>query len=82
MADNKYDNYIISGPLLGNPLGSGTTIAWVHNDLFKGSHQYHVHWVHEYPRNVPGMKSWEDMGHGPHEHKTPEKVEVLFLKTK
>jgi len=74
MAENKYDKYVISGPQPWNPPGSGTTIAWVNDEVFKGSHQYHAHWVYESPRTISGMKSWEDMGHGPHEHKTPEAV--------
>jgi len=74
MTNNKYDKYVISGNQPGDPPGSGTTIAWVNNDKFADSHQYHVHWVYESPRNMPGMKSWEDMGHGPHEHKTAEAV--------
>jgi hypothetical protein len=74
MAKNKYDKYIISGQQPGDPPASGVKIAWVNNDKFKGSHQYHVHWVFESPRNVQGMKGWQDMGHGPHEHKTPEAV--------
>jgi len=49
-------------------------IAWVNDEIFKGSNQYHVHWVFKAPKNVPGMKTWEDMGHGPHEHKSPEAV--------
>jgi hypothetical protein len=71
---NLYDKYVISGPLPGQTMGSGTNIAMVDNDIFKGSHQYHVHWVYEFPRNIPGLKTWEDMGHGPHEHKNPEAV--------
>jgi hypothetical protein len=74
MANNLYDKYVISGPQAGQTQGSGTNIAVVDNDLFKGAHQYHVHWVYEFPRNIPGLKTWEDMGHGPHEHKNPEAV--------
>jgi len=74
MAENKYDKYVISGRQPGNPESSGTMIAWVNNEIFKGSHQYHVHWVYESPRNVEGIASWEDMGHGPHEHKSAEAV--------
>ncbi len=74
MAKNKYDKYIISGQQPGDPPASGVKIAWANNDKFKGSHQYHVHWVFESPRNVQGMKGWQDMGHGPHEHKTAEAV--------
>jgi hypothetical protein len=71
---NKYDKYIVSGSLPGQPPGSGVNIAAVDNDVFKGSHQYHIHWVYPEPRNIPGLKTWEDMGHGPHEHKNPEAV--------
>jgi hypothetical protein len=74
VAEGKYDKYVISGPLPGQTMGSGANIAMVDNDLFTGSHQYHVHWAFESPLNIPGMKTWEDMGHGPHEHKTPEVV--------
>ena len=31
MAENKYDEYVISGPLPGSPPSSGTMIAWVNN---------------------------------------------------
>jgi len=71
---NKYDQYCVSGWQPGNPPSSGTMIAWVNDEIFKGSNQYHVHWVYQSPRNIPGLKTWEDMGHGPHEHKTPEVV--------
>jgi hypothetical protein len=75
VADNKYDNLVVSGPLPGQTQGSGTNIAWIDNNpMFKGSNQYHVHWVYETPRNLPGMKTWDDMSHGPHEHKSPEAV--------
>lgn len=74
---NKYDKYIISGQQPGDPPASGVKVAWVNNEKFQGSHQYHVHWVFESPRNLPKnskAKGWGDMGHGPHEHKQPEAV--------
>lgn len=73
MVTGKYDRYILAGPQPGDPPSSGAMIAWLNSEKFKGSHQYHVHWVFPTPR-VPGMKTWEDMGHGPHEHKAPEAV--------
>ena len=72
---NKYDKYIISGQQPGDPPQSGTKIAWVNNDKFKGSLQYHAHWVYPTPRNIKGLKDWHDMAHGPHEHK---QAEVIF----
>ncbi|OGO31509.1 MAG: hypothetical protein A2Z29_10550 [Chloroflexi bacterium RBG_16_56_11] len=74
MGTNKYDKYVISGPQPGDPPSSGVKVAWVNDEKFKGSHQYHVHWVFQSPRNVTGLKTWQDMGHGPHEHKSPEAV--------
>ncbi len=69
----KYDKYIISGRQPGNPPTASPMVAWVDNDIFKGSHQYHCHWVMETPPNNP-QASWKDMGHGPHEHKAVEAV--------
>jgi hypothetical protein len=74
MLKNKYDKYVISGQQPGDPPASGVKIAWVNNDKFKGSHQYHIHWVYKKPRNIKGAVSWKNMAHGPHEHKHPEIV--------
>lgn len=70
----KYDKFIVSGQQPGDPPASGVKIAWVNNEKFKGSHQYHIHWVYEKPRNMKGRSDWSQMSHGPHEHKQPEIV--------
>jgi hypothetical protein len=69
-----YDKYIISGQQPGDPPASGVKIAWVNNEKFPGSHQYHIHWVYEKPRGIKGADSWKNMSHGPHEHMQPEIV--------
>jgi hypothetical protein len=69
-----YDKYVISGQQPGDPPASGVKIAWVNMEKFKGSHQYHIHWVYEKPRGITGAESWKNMSHGPHEHKQPEIV--------
>ena len=72
MAENKYDNLFLSGPKPWYQTASGPVIAHLEDDYLKGAHQYHIHWVPVQPGAVPGMKSWDDMGHGPHTHKQPE----------
>lgn len=78
MAKTKYDKYILSGDRPWNPPGTGAIVAWVNdqvnNGAYTGSHQYYIHWVPPVPEGLPGVDSWEDMGHGPHEHKYPEVV--------
>ena len=78
MAKTKYDKYILSGPRPWNRPASGTIIAFwddqVNKKAYKGSHQYYVHWVGLKPEYLEGVTSWEQMGHGPHEHTYPEVV--------
>ena len=78
MAKSKYDKYILSGDRPWNPPGTGAVVAWiddqVNNGAYVGSHQYYIHWVPPVPEGLPNVDSWEDMGHGPHEHKFPEVV--------
>ncbi|HUT68023.1 MAG TPA: hypothetical protein VMW86_05700 [Dehalococcoidales bacterium] len=74
MAETKYGKYLLSGPRPWNPPGTGPVIASLNDDIFKGSHQYFVHWVPVTPRGLPGVSSWDEMGHGPHKHKSPEAV--------
>lgn len=75
---NKYDDLILSGPRPWNPPGTGAVISYwdnkVNDGKYVGSHQYYVHWVPVKPEGLPGVDSWEDMGHGPHVHKHPEVV--------
>jgi len=78
MAGKKYDKYILSGPRPWNPPGTGPIVAYlddqVNDKAYAGSLQYYVHWVPVRPQGLPGVSSWEQMGHGPHKHKTPETV--------
>jgi len=78
MAKTKYDKYILSGPRPWNPPGTGPVVAFVddkvNNNAYLGSHQYYIHWVPVVPQGLPGVSSWEQMGHGPHKHKYPEVV--------
>jgi hypothetical protein len=78
MAEGKYDKYILSGKRPWNPRGTGPIVAFlddqVNNRAYVGSHQYYIHWVPTIPEGLPGVSSWEEMGHGPHEHKFPEVV--------
>jgi hypothetical protein len=74
MAETKYGKYFLSGPRPWNPPGTGPVVAYLNDDIFKGSHQYYVHWVPVVPQGLPGVKSWDEMGHGPHKHKSPEVV--------
>jgi hypothetical protein len=78
MARTKYDKYILSGPRPWNPPATGPVIAFaddqVNDKAYAGSHQYYVHWVPVKPEGLPHVTSWEQMGHGPHQHQTPEVV--------
>ena len=59
MGEGKYDKYCISGPQPGNPPSSGALIAWVNDEIFKGSNQYHVHWVFRVSQECT---RYEDLG--------------------
>jgi len=74
MAETKYGKYFISGVPPDHPLAPRQVIASITGDLFKDSHQYFVRWVQVTPLGMPGATSWEQVGHGPHMHKTPEVV--------
>lgn len=78
MTTNKYDKYFLSGSRPWNPPGTGPVIASVNDEVnegaYAGSHQYYVHWVPIVPQGLPNVKSWDQMGHGPHKHKSPEVV--------
>ena len=73
MAEGKYDHLFLSGPKPWYQTASGPVIAHLENDYLQGAHQYHIHWVPVEPVGaVPGLTSWDQMGHGPHTHKSPE----------
>ncbi|OGN99092.1 MAG: hypothetical protein A2Y58_03550 [Chloroflexi bacterium RBG_13_51_52] len=78
MPETKYDKYILSGPRPWNPPGTGAVVAFVddrvNDNAYFQSHQYYIHWVPKVPQGLPGVSSWEQMGHGPHKHKYPEVV--------
>jgi len=74
MAETKYGKYLLSGPRPWNPAGTGPVIAYLNDEIYRGSHQYYVHWVPVTPQGPSGMTSWDQMGHGPHKHKSPEAV--------
>ena len=78
MAKAKYEDLILSGDRPWNPPGTGAVVAFIddqiNNGAYAGSHQYYIHWVPLLPVGLPNVDSWEDMGHGPHEHKFPEVV--------
>ncbi len=83
MAKGKYDKYILSGMRPWNRRASGPIVAYwddqVNRGAYKGSHQYYVHWVGLVPEGLPGVTSWEYMGHGPHEHTYPEVIMHLGI---
>jgi hypothetical protein len=78
MAKGKYDKYILSGMRSWNRRASGPIVAYwddqVNRKAYKGSHQYYIHWVGLKPEGLEGVDTWEQMGHGPHEHTYPEVV--------
>jgi hypothetical protein len=74
MAKTKYGKYFISGLPPEHPLAARQVIASLTGDVFEGSHQYFIRWVQRVPLGMPGATSWEQVGHGPHMHKTPEVV--------
>ncbi len=71
MTINKYDNLFLSGEKSWYQTRSGPVIAHLEDSILPGAHQYHIHWVPVEP-TMPGMTSWDQMGHGPHSHKQPE----------
>jgi len=74
MADTKYDKYFISGLPPEHPMAVRQVIASLTGKDFEGSHQYFIRWVQPVPLGMSGATSWDQVGHGPHMHKTPEVV--------
>ena len=74
MAETKYGKYFISGLPPQDPLAACQVIASLTGKVFEGSHQYFIRWVQLVPQGMSGATSWDQVGHGPHMHKTPEVV--------
>jgi hypothetical protein len=68
----KYDRYFVYQAPARGPQ-TKRNIAYIDSESFPDSHQYNCHWVFVHPDD-PNAKSWDEMGHGPHEHKVPEVI--------
>lgn len=73
----KYDKYILTGLRPGERDSTGRSIAHIDDTDFEGANEYWAHWAYDQPLNIPGMKNWWDITHGPHKHKFPEVVAIL-----
>jgi hypothetical protein len=71
---SKYTKYCVSGPWPGDGEGTGKMIGHFDGTNFDGSCEYNCHWAYLKPRNVPGWTEWDQVIHGPHEHKYPEVI--------
>jgi len=70
----KYAKYCVSGPWPGEGEGAGKMIAHFDGSVFDGSDEYACHWAYLKPENMPGWNKWDQVIHGPHEHKYPEVI--------
>jgi hypothetical protein len=77
MAKTKYGQYFFSGLPATDPMAARQVIAGLSGKVFPESHQYFIRWIQRAPLGMTGATSWEQVGHGPHKHKTPEIVAHL-----
>jgi hypothetical protein len=71
---SKYAKYCVSGPWPGESEGAGKMIGHFDGTNFEGSCEYSCYWTYPEPKNMPGWKKWDQVIHGPHEHKYPEVI--------
>ena len=70
--ETKYGKYFITGLPPGQS-ERRPVIAELDGDIINGSNSYVVYWVPRIP-DMPGVKSWDQIAHGPHIHKAAELI--------